>query len=252
MSDDPVRWKDATDPADAPKAARALLRREGPVPKMPAALRAALVTQLALPPATAPPATAPPAAALGGTAGLLVAAGVGAVVIAAIVWASRATPRPDPPSASAAPSASAPASAPASASPSAAASAAPTPASALASASSAPPSAFAPRSAHPTASAPSGASASADPLSEESAIVTRARAASASNPALTLALVDEHAKRFPRGELTQEREYLRISALRRLGRTDEARARARSYLTTFPSSPYAPAVRSLLTDLGPP
>jgi len=69
---------------------------------------------------------------------------------------------------------------------------------------------------------------------------------------VALDLVADHAKRFPRGELAPEREYLRVKALRRLGRTNEARDRAKAYLATFPTSPYAPAVRSLLTELGDP
>lgn len=91
-----------------------------------------------------------------------------------------------------------------------------------------------------------------DTLAEESALIGRARANLASSPGLTLAAVDEHARRFPRGELAPEREYLRVSSLRRLGRNDEARARGRGYLSTYPSSPYAPSVRRILAELAAP
>jgi len=45
-------------------------------------------------------------------------------------------------------------------------------------------------------------------------------------PALALQAAAAHERRFPRGELAQERELLRIEALFRLGRAGEARARA--------------------------
>jgi hypothetical protein len=87
-------------------------------------------------------------------------------------------------------------------------------------------------------------------LSEESAIVSRARATLATNPVATLERVEEHARRFPSGELASEREFLRVSALRRLGRTAEARAMAQRYLTTYAESPYATSVRRILVELG--
>lgn len=76
----------------------------------------------------------------------------------------------------------------------------------------------------------------------------RARASLASSPTDALAAVDEHAKRFPRGALSSEREYIRIRALRKQGRNDEAKAFAKKYLAAFPSSPQAPAVKSFLEE----
>jgi hypothetical protein len=94
--------------------------------------------------------------------------------------------------------------------------------------------------------------APASDLAAENTLIGRARASLATSPAASLAAVDEHARRFPRGELAPEREYLRVSALRSLGRHDEARTRARSYLATYPKSPHAAAVRSILAELGSP
>jgi hypothetical protein len=101
-------------------------------------------------------------------------------------------------------------------------------------------------------SAPSTKPVETATLSEESALVDRARANLGTNANDALAAIDEHARRFPRGELAPEREYLRISALRRLGRPDEARTRARKYLATYPSSSYVPSVRTILSELGGP
>ena len=53
-------------------------------------------------------------------------------------------------------------------------------------------------------------------LAEESALVGRARKALGTDPASALATVEEHARRFPHGELAPERDYVRVSALRRL------------------------------------
>jgi hypothetical protein len=80
-------------------------------------------------------------------------------------------------------------------------------------------------------------------------LIEKARGSLDANPAVALAGIDEHARRFPRGQLAPEREYLRVRALRRLGRVDEAKARARAYLVTFPSSPHTAAVRKILSEL---
>ena len=92
-------------------------------------------------------------------------------------------------------------------------------------------------------------SPSADTLAEESALIARARATSVSNPGASLGAIDEHARRFPHGELAPEREYVRLGLLRRLGRHDEARARGQSYLGRYPSSPYVPAVKNMLAEV---
>jgi hypothetical protein len=65
-------------------------------------------------------------------------------------------------------------------------------------------------------------------------------------------LLDEHRRHHPRGELAAEREFLTIKALRRTGRVDEARERARSYPARYPTSPYTPSVQGILAELGGP
>jgi hypothetical protein len=237
MSEEPVRFKDS---ADAPVALRDLLRKGADVPPMPADVRAAVRASLPGAPAPAPPPKgllASPAV-IGGGAVVIVA------VVAAIVWLTR----PTPPSPAPAPSLSAPASSSAvieerddstesiDASPAASASAT----GSMDGSKSA--------SARPSAR-PSASASTTDTLAEELLLIEKARGGLDANPTVALASIDEHARRFPRGQLAPEREYLRLRALRRMGRVDEAKTRARAYLTSFPSSPHAAAVRQMLSEL---
>jgi hypothetical protein len=54
--------------------------------------------------------------------------------------------------------------------------------------------------------------------------------------AAALRLVDEHARRFPKSALVQEREALAIEALVGAGRADAARGRANAFLDRYPTS----------------
>lgn len=64
-----------------------------------------------------------------------------------------------------------------------------------------------------------------DRLAEEVALITRAQSEIASSrPANALGILDEHARKFPRGILSEERIAARIQALCALGRTTEANA----------------------------
>jgi hypothetical protein len=92
-------------------------------------------------------------------------------------------------------------------------------------------------------------SGSGDSLGAESSLIGAARSKIDVSPGDALALLDEHARRFPRGALDAERDFLRIKVLRRLGRIGEARERARRYETNHPSSPYTPPVRTMLNEL---
>ncbi|AKV04772.1 hypothetical protein AKJ09_11435 [Labilithrix luteola] len=78
------------------------------------------------------------------------------------------------------------------------------------------------------------------PIAEESesSLLNRAHAAVTSNPQHALALTSEHARRFANGMLVQEREVIAIEALARLGRVDEARARAATFYSNYPNSAY--------------
>lgn len=64
------------------------------------------------------------------------------------------------------------------------------------------------------------------------------------NAERALALLDEHALRYPKGALGEEREAARIVALCALGREAEARVAADRFLRKTPDSPHAGPVRA--------
>jgi len=57
------------------------------------------------------------------------------------------------------------------------------------------------------------------------------------DPQRALALTQEHARRFPKGILAQEREVIAIEALSRMGRGKDARDRAQDFREQYPGSP---------------
>jgi hypothetical protein len=73
----------------------------------------------------------------------------------------------------------------------------------------------------------------------EADLLEQARVAMKSDPARALARANEHRQRFPGGALIQEREVIAIKALRALGRTSEADARADAFAKAFPGSAFA-------------
>lgn len=73
----------------------------------------------------------------------------------------------------------------------------------------------------------------------EAELLEQARAALKSAPGRALQRANEHAARFPRGVLVQEREVLAIQALRGLGRDAEADRRAEAFAKAFPGSAFA-------------
>jgi hypothetical protein len=58
----------------------------------------------------------------------------------------------------------------------------------------------------------------------------------------------EHARRFPAGLLSEERDALRVRALASEGRLDEARAAGARFETTYPRSVHGDAVRRALSS----
>jgi hypothetical protein len=73
----------------------------------------------------------------------------------------------------------------------------------------------------------------------EAELLEQARAALTSGDgARALQRVNEHARRYPRGVLVQEREVLAIKALRRLGRDAEADRRAEAFSKAYPGSAF--------------
>jgi hypothetical protein len=79
-------------------------------------------------------------------------------------------------------------------------------------------------------------SSKATDASAEAALLERAREAIATDPKRALALTREHARRFPKGILAQEREVIAIDALKRLGKGSEAESRADQFKKSYPGS----------------
>jgi hypothetical protein len=95
---------------------------------------------------------------------------------------------------------------------------------------------------HVCASSTSAAT-SANDLADELALVSRAQAAlAASDPTAALALLDAHAARYPKGQLTEEREALRVICGCSLGNAT-ARRKADQLLKRHPESPLAARIR---------
>lgn len=88
-----------------------------------------------------------------------------------------------------------------------------------------------------------------DDLTREAALVEGARRSLETDPRDALRRVEEQARMFPRGQLADERELIAVDALRRLGRTTEARARAQALLHRDPSGLYGERVRNILAQL---
>jgi hypothetical protein len=83
---------------------------------------------------------------------------------------------------------------------------------------------------------------------DEFELIQRAQDKLASEPARALAILQEHARLFPTGELTQERETMAVEALVRMHRIPEARTRANALLARFPRTPYVARLESALGE----
>jgi len=101
-------------------------------------------------------------------------------------------------------------------------------------------------------SAASTSARSAPTRDSEFALIRRAQDALASDPSQTLALVEEHMRAFPEGELVQEREVTAVEALARLGRMTEAKARAAAFRARYPRTPYGARIERALGESGAP
>jgi hypothetical protein len=73
-----------------------------------------------------------------------------------------------------------------------------------------------------------------------------ARLALKQSPSRALELTEAHARAFPHGKLTQERELIAISGLVALGRRTAALSRAHHFNEAFPESPYRKQIGELL------
>jgi hypothetical protein len=88
------------------------------------------------------------------------------------------------------------------------------------------------------------ASVGATSLAEETRLLHAAqRELARKNTSAALALLDEHASKFPRGALAEERTAARVIALCDLGRTAEARLAADAFVKKSPQSPLVPRLR---------
>jgi hypothetical protein len=103
----------------------------------------------------------------------------------------------------------------------------------------------------PSAEAPRPPSSRAsDHIAAERALLDVARGAVASgDPDHALAALDRHAREFPHGALSEEREALAVKALVMKGRYDEARARGAAFRERWPKSVMTRAVESSLATI---
>ena len=100
---------------------------------------------------------------------------------------------------------------------------------------------------HPAAPAvtPPAAAEITDSLAEEVRLLREARAAlDRGDTSRVLASLDEHASRFPRGTLYEERLATRVLALCAMGRIDAARLAAQELERAAPRSPHLVRVRA--------
>jgi len=103
----------------------------------------------------------------------------------------------------------------------------------------------------PPGSAPENTGA---PLAENTVVesevelLKRAKSALAADPLQAFALTERCRGQYPNGSFAQEREYIAISALGRLGRTDEARSRAALFRMHYPNSAYLTRLAPLLGE----
>lgn len=96
--------------------------------------------------------------------------------------------------------------------------------------------------------APHSEAASPD-VSQEIALLDRARQALGRGDAHTaLAVLADHDRRFPHGELGLETELVRVEALVQSGKRAQAVRRARALLAQHPHSPYTARIQTLLTQ----
>jgi TolA-binding protein len=83
---------------------------------------------------------------------------------------------------------------------------------------------------------------------ELNAIDAARSAVAAGDGARALELLDDHARRFPRGRLQLEAEVLRIEALARSGKAAVAKQRAKAFVERHPNSVFTPRVKRLAAE----
>jgi hypothetical protein len=81
----------------------------------------------------------------------------------------------------------------------------------------------------------------------ELGLLRRAQQVLRTDPLGALDLCAAHLTQFPAGVMVQEREMIAIEALLRLGRAQEANARASTFVRLFPGSAHRPRLQQLLS-----
>ncbi|WP_394834881.1 hypothetical protein LVJ94_51125 [Pendulispora rubella] len=94
------------------------------------------------------------------------------------------------------------------------------------------------------ASGPKPARRDVDLAEEQSLLETARSAILRRDPVLALAPLREHAQRFPRGHLIEERDGLWVQALANAGETAAARTKAAEFRRRYPQSLLLPAVEA--------
>jgi TolA-binding protein len=95
--------------------------------------------------------------------------------------------------------------------------------------------------------APASLSTGSSTLAQEQSLVDTARAAlTRGRAADAFSATEEHARTFPNGRLSEDRENLAISALMSLGRKGEATARLQRFHKRFPKSLYGGTLDTLV------
>ena len=103
-----------------------------------------------------------------------------------------------------------------------------------------------------THASPSARPPAARSIKEELELVRAAQQALNRNaPKAALALLAEHAQKFPSGVLWEDREASRVFALCRLGNAAGARALADSFVRRAPKSPFVDRVRTACREPAP-
>jgi outer membrane protein assembly factor BamD (BamD/ComL family) len=92
---------------------------------------------------------------------------------------------------------------------------------------------------------PGSSSPAATPESEIE-LLKRARNTLPADPVRALALTERCAEEYPRGAFAQERDFIAISALFRVGRRHEALSRAERFRSSYPRSVYLPQLERML------
>jgi hypothetical protein len=85
-------------------------------------------------------------------------------------------------------------------------------------------------------------------IDSEVEMLKKARSALGTDSLEAFALSERCRAQYPNGAFTQEREFIAISALVRLGRRDEARSRASLFRTHYRNSAYLPQLTRMLGE----